>query len=211
MFKTAQEVLLANTMISVQDYAACWGEWGGVVLRVDREKALCTTFPGCRSGRLDFLHRDHRVALSGGNPRQTWRRGAKWGTGKPALGRRRGKEKKGVGHTAWERQLLSGLLKGPYTSPPLPHCHRPILSRPPLPPQKWLIFSQFCGLESRAKIQSPNTSHTTIESSFLSLLRVLNVNFLTLFARFKCGVKYPHVTIADWEKGVKECITKEVK
>lgn len=38
MFKTAQEVLLANTMISVQDYAACWAEGGGVVLRVDREK-----------------------------------------------------------------------------------------------------------------------------------------------------------------------------
>lgn len=41
-----------------------------------RRKALCTTFPGCRSGRLGFLHRDHRVALSGGNPRQTRRRGA---------------------------------------------------------------------------------------------------------------------------------------
>lgn len=27
-------------------------------------------FPGCASGRLCFLHRDHRVALSWGNPRQ---------------------------------------------------------------------------------------------------------------------------------------------
>lgn len=61
------------------------------------------------------------------------------------------------------------------------------------------------------KIQRPNTSHTTIDSSFLSLLRVLNVNFRALFAQFKCGVKYPHVTIADWEKRVKECITMEVK
>lgn len=210
MFKTAQEVLLANTMISVQDYAACWAEGGGVVLRVDGEKPFAplsqavgqegwifytvTTvlpFPG------EIRDKHEEGGPSGGQENRPWEEGE---------ARRRK-----VLATQHERgSCFQGYSKD--RIPPL--CYPIVTGRScltPLPPQKWLIFSQFCGLESRAKIQSPNTSHTTIESSFLSLLRVLNVNFLTLFARFKCGVKYPHVTIADWEKGVKECITKEVK
>lgn len=77
------------------------------------------------------------------------------GTGKPALGRRRGREKQGVGHTAWESLLLSGLLKGPYTSPPFLYCHRPLLTHPHLPLQNGSSSCSFVGRKHPPKHKAP--------------------------------------------------------
>ncbi len=84
----------------------------------------------------------------------------------------------------------------PSVTPLSPAC--PV--SPPSSSSKNASSCSFVAWNHWPKIQRPNTSHTTIDSSFLSLLPVLNVNFQALFAQIKCGVKYPHVTIADWEK-----------
>lgn len=130
-------------MSSVQEYAAPqlgWRAGGpeGGYAESGRRKALRTTFPGCRSGRLDFLHRDHRVALSGGNPRQTRGEGERWGDRKTGPGK---KEREGKAR-CWPHSMRESLLKAPYTSPPFLYCHGPLLPLPHLPLQKRLIFSQ---------------------------------------------------------------------
>lgn len=100
MFKTAQEVLLANTMISVQDYTACWAEGGGVVLRVDGEKPFAPLSQAVGQEGWIFYTVTTVLPFPGEIRDKHEEGGAERGTGKPALGRRRGKEKKGVGHTA---------------------------------------------------------------------------------------------------------------
>ncbi len=174
------------------------GGWG--CAESGRRKALCSTFPGCRSGRLDFLHRDHRVALSGGNPRQTPRRGGGRGNRKTGPGK---KERLGE-ERCWPHSMREAIafrapqrnIYLPSVTPLSPAC--PV--SPPSSSSKNASSCSFVAWNHWPKIQRPNTSHTTIDSSFLSLLPVLNVNFQALFAQIKCGVKYPHVTIADWEK-----------
>lgn len=74
--------------------------------REGEPESFLPVFPGCASGRLCFLHRDHRVALSWGNPRQNPERllqGGRGGTGKLALGRRGGRSRYSGAHTARER------------------------------------------------------------------------------------------------------------
>ncbi len=148
------------------------GGWG--CAESGRRKALCTTFPGCRSGRLDFLHRDHRVALSGGNPRQTPRRGGGWGGQENRHWEEGEARRRKVLATQHER----GCCFQGSSKEHIPPLRYPIVTglsclAPAFLLKKWLIFSQFCGLESLPK--NTKAQHLTHNNRLLLSLPVMRI------------------------------------
>lgn len=77
--KARQEFLKNETGMESQAAAGKRGNMSGQ--HGERERPPGLVFPGCASGRSCFLHRDHHIALSWGNPRQNRERLLQGGRG----------------------------------------------------------------------------------------------------------------------------------